>query len=71
MMCFHCDEMARGVCQFCGRALCKGHMTQHLPSIVTIYVGEANTPKAIAVRDCLWCGVCQPEPEPVDMPELY
>jgi hypothetical protein len=46
-------------------------MKQRLPYIVTIYVGEYNVPKAIAVRDALWCSVCKPEPEPVEMPELY
>jgi len=46
-------------------------MKQRLPYIVTIYVGEHNVPKAIAVRDVLWCNVCKPEPEPVEMPELY
>jgi len=71
MICFHCEQSARGVCRFCGRALCKDHMKQRLPYIVTIYVGEYNVPKAIAVRDALWCSVCKPEPEPVEMPELY
>jgi hypothetical protein len=71
MICFHCEQPARGICRFCGRALCKDHMKQRLPYIVTIYVGEHNVPKAIAVRDVLWCSVCKPEPEPVEMPELY
>jgi len=26
MKCFHCEEPARGVCSFCGRAPCKEHM---------------------------------------------
>jgi len=26
MKCFHCEEPARGVCSFYGRALCKEHM---------------------------------------------
>ena len=70
MKCFHCDEPARGVCNFCGRALCKEHM-KTMPAILTIYVGEANVPKAIVVSDALFCGVCKPQPEPIEMPELY
>lgn len=70
MKCFHCDQDARGVCNFCGRALCKEHM-KSMPAILTIYVGEANVPKAVVVSDTLFCGVCKPQPEPIEMPELY
>ncbi len=70
MKCFHCEEWARGVCSFCGRALCKDHMKK-MPAILTIYVGEANMPKAVVVADALYCGVCKPQPEPIEMPELY
>ncbi len=42
-----------------------------MPSIITIYVGEANVPKAVVVSDALFCGVCKPQPEPLEMPELY
>jgi len=70
MKCFHCEEPARGVCSFCGRALCKEHMKK-MPAIFTIYVGEANVPKAVVVSDALFCGVCKPQPEPIEMPELY
>jgi hypothetical protein len=70
MKCFHCDEPARGVCSFCGRALYKEQMKK-MPDILTIYAGEANTPKAVAVADALYCGVCKPQPESVEMPGLY
>ncbi len=70
MLCFHCDKPANGVCTFCGRALCKEHMKK-MPFITTMYVGEANTPKAIVVADAIWCAVCKPQPEPIEMPELY
>jgi hypothetical protein len=69
MLCFQCDEQARGVCIFCGRAVCKTHM-QNLPAIVTIFVAEGNTPKAVVVADALFCGLCKPQPEPVALPEL-
>jgi hypothetical protein len=41
------------------------------PFILTIFVGQNETPKAVVVADALYCGVCKPEPEPVDMPEIY
>jgi hypothetical protein len=39
--------------------------------LLTIYVGDQQTPKAIAVSNALWCGACRPHPEPIEMPELY
>jgi hypothetical protein len=71
MLCFHCDQPARGICRFCGRALCKAHMQNRMPYIITIYVGDKNVPKAIVVGDALWCNVCKPQPEPIEMPEIY
>ena len=71
MLCIHCENPARGVCSFCGRALCRDHQTQKLPSIVTIFVGDGSVPKAVVVSDVLWCGICKPQPEPIEMPELY
>jgi hypothetical protein len=70
MKCFHCDEAARGVCSFCGRALCKEYMKK-MPAILTVYVGEGNMSKAAVVADALYCGACKPQPEPIGMPELY
>ncbi len=70
MKCIHCEQEARGVCIFCGRALCKEHM-KNMPAILTIYVGEANVPKAVVVSNALYCGICKPQPEPIEMPELY
>lgn len=67
MICSQCDDAARGVCRFCGRAVCAGHH-QSLPYIVSLY--GAEPPKAIVVAGVLWCGVCRPQPEPIAMPEL-
>ncbi|MEW5985232.1 MAG: hypothetical protein AB1791_01205 [Chloroflexota bacterium] len=41
-----------------------------MPYIVTIYVGHDQVPKAIAVADVLYCGVCKPQPSPIAMPTL-
>jgi len=70
VLCFRCDEPARGVCQFCGRALCKTHAVKS-PYILTVFVGKDNIPKAIVVADVLFCGTCKPQPEPIEMPEIY
>ena len=70
VLCYFCDQPARGVCHFCGRALCKDH-AKTMPSIITMYVGDKQTPKAIVVADALYCGMCKPQPEPIEMPELY
>jgi hypothetical protein len=41
------------------------------PSILTIFVGENNVPKALAVADVIWCGECEPQEDLISMPELY
>jgi len=70
MQCWTCGNAAAGICSFCGRAVCKEHVSEK-PAIITVYVGEHQTPKAIAVSKALFCGVCHPEPEPIEMPEIY
>jgi hypothetical protein len=42
-----------------------------MPFILTIYIGEHQTPKAVVVADALYCGICKPQPEPIEMPEIY
>lgn len=44
---------------------------KEMPANLTIHVGEANTPRAVVVADALYCGVCEPQPEPIEMPEIY
>jgi hypothetical protein len=36
-----------------------------------VYVGRDNMPKMIVVADALICGQCHPQPEPIEMPEIY
>ncbi len=69
MNCIHCDKPAHGICRFCGRALCKEH-AKSMPYIITLYIGEKKIPKAIVVADTFYCGICKPQPEPIEMPEL-
>ena len=70
MQCWQCEEPARGVCRFCDRAVCREHASE-MPFVLTIYVGAENTPKAVVVADALYCGQCKPQPEPIEMPELF
>jgi hypothetical protein len=69
MNCWHCDRPAHGVCRFCGRAVCKEH-TQTMPYILDIFGQEKRPPQALVVADAVWCGVCRPKEDPVELPEL-
>jgi hypothetical protein len=68
--CWVCDQPANASCRFCGRFICRDHAST-LPFFLSIYVGENDTPKAIVVSDAIWCGICRPQPEPIEMPEIY
>jgi hypothetical protein len=69
MNCWHCERPAHAVCRFCGRALCKEHVRK-MPYILEVYRGEAGPTKALVVADAVWCGVCRPKEDPVELPEL-
>ena len=71
MVCYKCGEPAVGVCKFCGRGVCMEHHTTTLPTMLCMYLGSNETPKAVEVSDVLWCGDCRPQPEPIEMPEFY
>jgi hypothetical protein len=42
-----------------------------MPTFLAMFLGDNKTPKGLAVADVIWCGVCDPQPEPIPMPELY
>lgn len=69
MNCWHCERTANGVCKFCGRALCKDHVKM-MPYVLNIFRNKAMELKALVVSDVLYCGVCQPKEEPIDIIEL-
>ncbi len=71
MNCSQCGKTAVGVCQFCGRGVCADHYTTVTPTMLAMYVGRDNTPKAIVVSNVLWCGECRLNPEPIELPEFY
>ncbi len=61
---------AHASCRFCGRFVSKDHASK-MPFFLTVYVGEKQIPKAIVVADAIWCGACRPQPEPIEMPDIY
>jgi len=66
--CWQCDRPAHGVCNFCGRGICRKH-AKTMPSIVSIFV-ESNIKKALVVADTLWCGVCKPQEDAIELERL-
>jgi hypothetical protein len=70
MQCWECEEPARASCYFCGRFVCKKH-AKTMPSFLAMFLGGDQTPKGLAVADAIWCGICELQPEPIPMPELY
>ena len=70
MDCWVCKKTALGICRFCGRGLCEEHAQLH-PYILTLYRSEnPKVTKALVVEDALFCGICKPRPQPVEMEEL-
>lgn len=70
MKCWNCEENARAACSFCGRFVCKNHASK-MSSFIAMYLGKDETPKGLAVANVVWCGLCELQPEPIPMPELY
>ncbi|MHB1034824.1 MAG: hypothetical protein ACYC35_11145 [Pirellulales bacterium] len=63
MKCIHCDNEARAVCQFCGRAVCQDHLREQ-----TFFSGYSTkmgwwtaNKSAVRIDDAVWCGRCHPE----------
>lgn len=69
MNCWHCDRPAHASCRFCGRGVCKQH-AQALPHIEALYHDKQGAHKALVVADAVYCGVCQPREDPVELPQL-
>jgi hypothetical protein len=69
MNCWHCQLVAVGTCRFCGRALCENHV-QTKPFVMTLDRTKEGISRVLVVEDALYCGVCRPRPDPVELPEL-
>ena len=41
-----------------------------MPHIEELYHDDQGTHKALVVADALYCGVCQPKEDPVELPQL-
>jgi hypothetical protein len=67
--CWHCRRTALGSCRFCGRGLCENHAETH-PYILEVYRGGKDVAKVLVVEDALYCGLCNPRPDPIELPEL-
>lgn len=61
---------AHAICQFCGRFVNKEH-AQFLPYPMAIFVGRNDTPKVLVVAGAVWCGICRPQQDPMEIPEIY
>jgi hypothetical protein len=70
MKCWQCGREAEGTCRFCGRGVCKED-TESMSFILTVYTGRDQLPKALAVADVLYCGVCKPQPSPITLPAAF
>lgn len=70
MKCCRCDKPAEAICRFCGRAVCGDHL-QTMNYIVTVYPSMAKqVSKSLVVADAVFCGICKPQPEPLETPYL-
>jgi len=69
MECWHCERPAHAACRFCGRAVCKTH-TQEMPYIIHTYRTTNGDYKAIVVSGAVYCGVCQPQQDPVTLKQM-
>jgi hypothetical protein len=70
MDCWVCKRTALAVCRFCGRGICEEH-ARFQPYVQSLFTPAAGKRvRALVVEDALYCGVCKPRPEPIDVPEL-
>ncbi|MGI8554085.1 MAG: hypothetical protein ACR2PL_25365 [Dehalococcoidia bacterium] len=69
MRCWKCGHTADGICQFCGRGVCKRHYAE-TNAIISAFIDNSNGQriKALVTVDALYCGFCKPQPQPVDLP---
>jgi hypothetical protein len=49
--------------------VCREH-ARTLPHIEALYHDEKDLQKALVVGEALYCGVCRPQDDPVELPQL-
>ena len=63
MKCIECENDARAICKFCGRAVCEKHIQER--RYVTGYTGVGGilsaSNNALSIDNAVWCGQCAPE----------
>jgi hypothetical protein len=69
MQCTRCEKQAQATCRFCGRAVCNSHI-QNMNYIVTVFIPPNQDPRSLVVADAVFCGICKPQPRPLEMPYL-
>lgn len=69
MNCWHCDRPAHASCRFCGRGVCREH-AQALPHIEEVFHDDGMKYKALVVPEAVYCGICKPREDPVELPDL-
>lgn len=69
MECWHCERPAHASCQFCGRAVCKTH-AQDKPHLLFTYRTTEGKYKAFVTRRAVWCGVCEPQSDPIELKNM-
>lgn len=69
MNCWTCDRPAHAVCQFCGRAVCRDHVST-LPAILAAFSDQENNVQALVAPDAIHCGTCKPRGRPVKLDGL-
>ncbi len=63
MKCIQCQNEARAICRFCGRAVCESHIQTK-----EFHAGYGKSKKshaldrgsetAVTIADAVWCGQC-------------
>ena len=69
MECWHCERPSHANCQFCGRAVCKTH-AEEKPFLLHTYRTTQGKYKAFVVRRAVWCGVCEPQTDPIELKNM-
>ena len=65
MRCWVGGEEADGICRFCGRGVCK----QHARTRAFLFEAweDHGILRGLAVDNALFCNVCEPRAEPIDV----
>jgi len=64
MKCIHdqCEKEAQAICKFCGRAVCKEHISKgcYVSGFASFKIYQFRK-NGIEIPDAVWCGLCHPK----------